>query len=83
MSISCLVTVYSMVCADYCVRWNLLNFDMVQCIGRNACRVSVRDTKTVRSGYWHTTQKVACASCQCDGEEMHSGYRCAEKHFTL
>jgi hypothetical protein len=27
--------------------------------------------------------KVVHASCQRDGEEMHSGYRCAETRFTL
>jgi hypothetical protein len=57
MSISCLVTMCSMVCADYYARWSLLNFDMVQCMGRNSCGVSVHDTKTVRCGYWCTTQK--------------------------
>jgi hypothetical protein len=51
MSISCLATMCSMVRADNCARWNMLNFDLVQCIGRNAYGVSVRDTKTVRSGY--------------------------------
>jgi hypothetical protein len=72
-----------MVHIDNCVRWNMLNFDMVQCIGRNAYGVSVHDTKTMHSGYWRTTQKVVRASCRHDGEEIHSGYRCAEKRFTL
>jgi hypothetical protein len=57
MSIISLAIVCSMVHVDYCARWNILNFDMVQCMGRNACGVSVRDTKTVRSGYWRTMQK--------------------------
>jgi hypothetical protein len=51
MSISCLTIVYSMVRVDYCARWNMLNFGMVQCIGKNSCEILVHDTKTVHSGY--------------------------------
>jgi hypothetical protein len=83
MSISCLAIVYSMVCIDYCAQWNILNFDMVQCIGRNACGVSVHDTQNCVQWISMHHAKVVHTSCWRDGEEMHSGYRCSENAFYL
>jgi hypothetical protein len=89
MSISCLMTVYSMVYINYYARCAHIDVGMVQCIEQNACGISVRDTKTVRNRYQCKNQncsqwilarnaKLVRTIYWRDGEEIHSGYRCTK-----